>query len=474
MQDRRITDPLNAPQLSQRPSTDLEIPADLQPSSNALTFDSQPLDVILAAIGMSTLVPDQSLESCISETSKLFAKTQPKMPFSLSPLEFVSGAGSDPSAAAAKKPADIIPAKKARDRGKQRKQAPLYDIATGKIAPKGQDKPGQYLTFDAYVSRFIKHNNVSTRTYVDTEGNELPDITHESPLASRYQTRCAWEMAQKRKEFRAILTAGNNLPLPPDCSKKSLAGVAKKSHGRGTLYDTTTGQLAPADAFIPRQHIPLDSYVKRFVPRTKAVLATYVDQDGNKVAGITNQRLYDWQVRQKRQEFKDLLEAGRSLPLPSKHEMSPRLIATYLSPIPPPAEAARTLSSSSSITSPVEPSALNPAGQAPAQKSKPNLNRLYASSARDLARAPLPVPGAPDSPSKMTLVESSSSSPTESESSSFDDQLLKCATILAHLTDSEAPLSSNKHRLFTSAAGNPTEDRAGLNESSKKRKRVLC
>ncbi len=254
-----------------------------------------------------------------------------------------------------------------------------------------------------------------------------------------------------------------------------------KSPRKRRLIDLSTRQRAPKGISNLGQYLDFDSYVRRFVSQTKENSSTYVDNQGNKVAGTTKKTLFSFLMKQKRKEFRSILKAGGRLPpLPKRRCKSKSAISASPSPAPITATA-HTPTSSSRISDQAPSSALDPSGNALSQKRKLNPFGFFEKKESNRVESA----STPDSRSKATFVEpSSSTSSTSSGSRSLNADLLDCAMSLCHLhkksrsptpaTDPKAPSSSNLHRLFPSKAGaaiiDLADDRVDLNALHKKHK----
>ncbi len=378
----------------------------------------------------------------------------------------------------------------------------FIDLSTRKRVAKGAPIPKRCLSFEAYLKRFIKQTNESTMIYVDHNGVSIDGITEKANQAG-CRTLYGWNLQQKRKEFRAILKQGGTLPpfpvqgtlnqsaiatsphlvlpeakaarpsptelkrdlettadewpddeiplsaTPPNVilaaidmstlasrqdpkesggdtlemtesepplgsdqsrdAAKQAADSGRQWYTRMVFYDLHTGAEIPKGIPNPESCLPFEAYVRRFVRETKESKQTYVDENGKRVDHRTALTLYSYQMRQKRKEFRALLKEGHNLPLIPKDRW-PRE-ARSSSCVPSAGEAACTPISNSCIFDSAVFPVLKPSGHAP------------------LPTVPL-----------------------------------------------KTPFSANKHRLFASttvaAAIHPTEDRAGLNDSNKKRKIV--
>ncbi len=90
----------------------------------------------------------------------------------------------------------------------------LFDINTGKQAPKGASQSEQYLPFYTYVRRHVKYTQIANTTYVKVKtGEPAPGITSETYQRGQHTTLYNWQLSQKTAEFSKILNKGGNLPL---------------------------------------------------------------------------------------------------------------------------------------------------------------------------------------------------------------------------------------------------------------------
>ncbi len=473
--------PRNLDPLRQKPSKNLEIETALQPWSSEFALSSAPPVSVSAADTSALEIKEEwpvtepehppLTRSSIETTpaSSPLPKASPETHQSSAPPKRAPNTGSNPSGSAAKKTARKKNASKAHTGKQNPDRHKLYDITTGKVVPKGLPKRDHYLQFQAYVKRFLNRRK-TIKTYVDDQGNPVDGITE--------QTLYAWQLKQKRAEFRAILATGGNLPLPPSRAqdKKYLHKSEIKprySSPEFGLYDIHTGNKAPQGKTKSEQYISLDAYVSRFVSQDKHVLNTYVDNDGNEVPGITkdthqpgiHRTLFASQRQKIRNEFLALSRAGKNLPpiLRKKWARS----KTTPNPTLPQKEAAHTSSSASYISGSALASAPAPSRTDSAQKRKLHVNHFFESSAsgitepahRRAKEARLRIPD-----SRSPEIESDRVSATASSASS---PAFLPGTSQKPATPLKAPLSLNCHRLFTSKTDarvtDHTPDRVDLN-----------
>ncbi len=114
----------------------------------------------------------------------------------------------------------------------------LFDIGTGKPAPKGASKSEQYITFNAYLKRHVKHSPADRRTYVNAKtGKPAPGITQETHQRGQHTTLYSWQVRQKYTEFSKILKDGGNLPplLPGTISVQQNAAAQAAAKRKADL-----------------------------------------------------------------------------------------------------------------------------------------------------------------------------------------------------------------------------------------------
>ncbi len=376
---------LNAPDLSQRPSTDFETLTAQHPRSKEFALHSPPPGHPLTAVDTSPFTPHHPPEpgKAVSADVPTLSPAQSQLP--------QPKAGSEPAHAAATKAVDKISPQKAHPRGK------LYDLATGIAVPTGTALPKekfkarQYVPLEAYVRRFIVHDKESITTYVDDAGNRVDTITN--------QTLYNWRKKKKKQEFSDILAKGGRLPLPPVHTRKnqskvvtspsplaSKAGVAriptsssrisdsvlssgteKPMRAKRKVYNINTGLEAPKGTPKSEQDITFEDYVSRFVKKSIVSLTTYVDAQRT--------TLYRSQLMQKRKAFRNILDKGRSLPPILKKKWT--RLKNSPSCIPSERETTRTSTSMSRISDPLPPAAPAPSGQGPVRQKKPNPHLFF-------------------------------------------------------------------------------------------------
>ncbi len=106
-------------------------------------------------------------------------------------------------------------ARKTKPKG-QLKSSKLFDIYTGKQAPKGASKSKKNISFEAFVRRHVDCAIITKRTYVHAiTGEPAPGITKETQQRGHHITLYSWRVRQKYAEFSEILKAGGDLPPAP-------------------------------------------------------------------------------------------------------------------------------------------------------------------------------------------------------------------------------------------------------------------
>jgi len=126
---------------------------------------------------------------------------------------------------------DLPPAPLSNRYNKQKtsKIRTLYDIYTGKPAPKGAASSEQYITFNAYVKRYAKNSPTDRKTYVNAKtGVPAPGITKETHKRGQHTTLHTWLTGRKYAEFSNIIKNGGALPaaLPRQKHKRQKAHAA--------------------------------------------------------------------------------------------------------------------------------------------------------------------------------------------------------------------------------------------------------
>ncbi len=153
-----------------------------------------------------------------------------------------------------------------------RKRYALFDIYTGKPAPKGAAQSEQYISFYTYVRRHVECTSIATKTYVNTETGEFaPGVTKATHRRGQHTTLYTWQVRQKYTEFSNILEAGGDFPLPlplkrnkktkPKVTDKRkadllppppLLGMSLISNPAGTS-DASTSRIADSSEQTPTQ-----------------------------------------------------------------------------------------------------------------------------------------------------------------------------------------------------------------------------
>ncbi len=224
----------------------------------------------------------------------------------------------------------------------QLKSRKLFDIDTGKPAPKGAAQSEQYISFSAYVKQHVEQPDTDKMTYVNPKtGEPVPGITEETYQRGQHITLYTWLLSQKYAEFSKILDEGGDLPRKKQnkqqetpAQKKNRKRQARnkasrkaRAEGRwksSKLFNINTGKPAPEGASKSEQYITFTAYVHRHVEQNKMGKTTYVNtKTGKPAPGITKEThqrgkhstLYSWRVSQKHAEFSKILKQGGNLPL---------------------------------------------------------------------------------------------------------------------------------------------------------------
>ncbi len=220
---------------------------------------------------------------------------------------------------------------KARKEG-QWKIYTLFNISTGKKAPKGAAKSKQYITFNTYVKHHVKAPQITRKSYVNTKtGEPAPGITKETYNRGQHTTHYNWLVKQKYAEFSRIINQGGDLPpIPPstrNVRQNALAEVATKRK---------------ADSSLPRS-----DFVR---PLTEASNAAADHHSPPRTSGPAI----------------DLINTGKRLSLPLGLTAAELALAlSFIYPVAPSPSLDNIASAASSVSAPILPPAPRPLSTLP-------------------------------------------------------------------------------------------------------------
>ncbi len=290
-----------------------------------------------------------------------------------------------------------IPETEASNKGQQKKRRrELFDTSTGRAVPRGTPKCDHHLTFDGYLMKFVRWKAKDRKTYVDDEGKVVDGVTKE--------TLHSWRVKQKRKEFRAILKAGGQLPLPPERAsiKQSLlatrpSGVLPEAESIRPLttelkLDQDSNQPSSTSTFTPQQpHKSPWLLAKRAAIEPEPHSVARSSAENERLPGFFDENALSLfpgmgsSVAMNEQAPSTLDEDGLSL----SSEIIPPAERAALSPASSPLsdvddipveESLSTIQVSGSALF----SALEPSEQAPMQMKKMNLHRFFSQQASEI------------------------------------------------------------------------------------------